>query len=188
MEFVPMEDLTTEHLILRKLRPEDARDYFDRIGSREEVTRYMLWKPHKSIEDSIASMEKARRGYETGTGYKWGIARKEDDRIVGVIDLLRFEEDGSCSFAYMLTPQVWGRGYGTEAVRAVFAFGFDRMELTAIRADHMTLNGASGAVMRKAGMVWQGTTPAKYVKDGVAYDADAYAVTAQQWRDFIGKI
>jgi len=99
-----------------------------------------------------------------------------------VVDLLRFDEaDSSCSFAYMLGQAYWGKGYGTEALKAVFGFAFDKMELQRIEADHMAENPASGAVMRKVGMQYLRTEKARYEKNGQLHDAHVYAITRQQW-------
>jgi RimJ/RimL family protein N-acetyltransferase len=81
----------------------------------------------------------------------------------------------------MLGQDFWGQGYGTEAVKAVFEFLFEEMDIQRIEADHMVENPASGAVMRKAGMVKTGLETAKYEKNGVLHDAVCYAITKEQW-------
>lgn len=183
MEFVEMRSIRTERLVLRKLRREDTRDYYDRLGSSEAVTKYMLFDPHRDISDSVASIEKALRRYEAGRCYRWGIALPSDDRIIGVMELLRFDEEAeSCSFAYMLAESCWGNGYGTEALRAALDFAFREMKVKTVEADHMAENAASGAAMRKAGMTYVRTDPAKYEKHGRLYDAPVYRITAEDWR------
>lgn len=178
MFFAEFRELETERLILRRLRREDTQDYYDRLGSSEAVTRYMLFSPHRDISESAASIEKTLRRYEAGNGYRWCIARKEDGRLIGVIDLLRLDpERSTCSFAYMLGEAFWGRGYGTEALKAVLSFAFRDLKVRAVIADHMAENAASGAAMRKAGMVYQYTEKAKYEKNGVFHDAPVYQIS-----------
>lgn len=182
MRYVQFEELNTPRLHLRRIRLEDAENYYERLGSSKEVTKYMLFQPHREISDSIASIEKNLRRYETGRNYRWVIARKETDELMGVIDLLGFnEETSTCSFAYMLGEDFWGRGYGTEALKAVFSFAFEKMEMERIEADHFAENTASGAVMRKVGMEYVGTILKKYEKDGIFHDAPQYAITRTQW-------
>ncbi len=174
--------VTTPRLILRKLEERDIPDYFERIGSSPNVTRFMLWEPHKDISESEASIRKALARYAEGSCCRWGIALREDDRIIGVIELLRFNEaDSSCSFAYMLGEDYWGKGYGTEALRAAFGYAFGVLKIDTITADHMADNPASGAVMRKAGMVYVRTIPRKYEKKGIWHDAAEYRITREQW-------
>ena len=179
---VQIPTIETPRLILRKLRREDTPRFYSRLASSAEVTKYMLWIPHRDPSESAASIEKVLKRYESGESCRWAIALKETDELIGIIDLLRFDEDAkSCSFAYMLGKAFWGKGYGTEAVKAVFAFAFDVLGMEVIAADHFTDNPASGAVMRKAGMVWQRTLPRQYEKNGRAFDAEEYRITKQQW-------
>lgn len=182
MQYADFRELKTHRLILRKMRAEDAPLYFARLGGSENVTRYMLFAPHKSMEESVRSVQKHLSRYEAGPYYHWVITEQGSDDLIGVISLLRTDaETGSCSFAYMLAQDFWGRGYGTEAVEAVFDFAFTKMEVQRIEADHMAENPASGAVMRKAGMLHTGTVPGKYEKDGIAHDAVCYCITKEQW-------
>ena len=174
MNFAPMKELETARLNLRRIRFDDLYDYYERIGSDGEVTRYLNVEPHQDISESIAAIEDILAGYEAD-GYCWGIALKEDDTLIGRFDLLRFdEEEQSCSFAYMLGKAWWSRGYATEAMTAVFRFATEELGIRKIIGDHMAPNTASGAVMRKAGMVQVGVVPGKYEKQGQIYDAVCY--------------
>ena len=182
MRYVEFEELYTPRLRLRKLTMEDVKPYYERIGSSAEVTKYMLFPPHADVSESVSSVEKALRRYREGKCYRFCIALRETDELIGIIEPLRFnEETGTCSFAYMLSRDFWGRGYGTEAVKAVLDFLFGKMEMERVEADHMAENVGSGAVMRKAGMVYTGIEPRKYEKNGVFHDAVSYAITRQQW-------
>ena len=163
---------------------EDVPLYYQRIGSSAEVTKYMLFSPHRDISESVASVEKALRRYREGKCYRFCIALRETDELIGIMEALRFDEEtSSCSFAYMLGKDFWGKGYGTEALTAVFGFLFTKMEIQRIEADHMAENAASGAVMRKAGMAHTGFIAGKYEKNGVLHDAHVYAITRQQYQN-----
>jgi ribosomal-protein-alanine N-acetyltransferase len=183
MKYVPFTELTTDRLRLRKLTLGDIPLYYERIGSSPEVTQYMLFQPHRDISESVASVQKALGRYAQGKCYRFCIAMKDSDELIGIIEPLRFGEAAStCSFAYMLGKEFWGRGYGTEALKAVLDFLFERMEMERVEADHMAENAASGAVMRKAGMVPTAAVPGKYEKNGILHDALCYAITREQWR------
>ena len=177
MNFAPMRELQTERLSLRQIRFEDLYDYYERIGSDGEVTKYLNFEPHQDISETIASIERTLERYEEGGCYRWAIALKEDDSLIGVFELLRFdEEEESCSFAYMLGKAWWNQGYATEAVKEAFRFAAEELGVKKIVADHMAPNAASGAVMRKAGMVCVGVIPGKYEKHGQIHDAVCYEV------------
>ena len=183
MIYSKLEELKTNHLLLRKFRVDDVQDFFVRVGGNANVTKYMLWEPHQSIEDTKSSVDKVLKRYEEGVCYTWAIALKEDDSVIGRIDLLRFDEvEHSCSFAYMIGDAYWGKGYGTEALSAILAYAFEKMQIEVVVADHMSENKASGAVMRKVGMHFVGTHSAKYEKDGAVMDADEYRITRETWK------
>lgn len=182
MYFAVFQEIHTSRLLLRKLQPEDTLPFFQRLASSAAVSKHMLWVPHKELSESIASIRKVLDRYEAGRCYRWAIARKEDDSLVGIIDLLAFDEQAdSCSFAYMLGQEFWGQGYGTEALSAVLDFAFSKMEIRVVTADHFAENPASGAVMRKAGMGYIRTIPGKYQKNGVLHDAPEYRITREEW-------
>ena len=182
MIFAEFRELHTDRLCLRKLTREDIPLYFTRLGGSEAVTEYMLFDAHTHISQSVASVEKALRRYVEGRCYRFCIALAETDELIGVIEALRFDEArSSCSFAYMLGQAFWGHGYGTEALNALLDFLFTSMDIRVVEADHMAENAASGAVMRKAGMVRTGVSPDKYEKHGILHDAVQYAITREQW-------
>ena len=91
MKYPEFQELHTARLRLRKIRMTDLQNYYTRLGSSEAVTRYMLFQPHKSVEESSASIEKWLGRYEAGKCYHWAIALRETDELIGVIDLLRLD-------------------------------------------------------------------------------------------------
>lgn len=177
MRYAEFKCLETDRLILRDIRMEDIQEYYERLYSDGDVCRYLLFDPHQDIGESLASIEDILQQYEKGNFYRWGITEKGDDSLIGVIGLVRVDEQtNTCSFAYLLACGYWNRGYGTEALTEVIRFAFEELEIERIVADHMAENPASGAVMRKVGMVHTGTERAKYEKAGRLYDAELYEI------------
>lgn len=177
MRYANFHPIETERLYLRQLRMEDVYEYYERLFGDADVSRYMLFDPHQDIGESLESLQRKLERYEEGPYYCWGVTTKEDDTLMGLIELLRFDEtEESCSFAYMLGCDYWNQGYGTEMLRAVIRFAFEELGIERIVADHMTRNPASGAVMRKAGMTQIATEEGKYEKLGIRYDADVYEI------------
>jgi len=177
MRYADFRSLETPRLILRDIRMEDIQEYYERLWGDGDVCRYLLHDPHQDIGESLQSIEKILEGYQAGKFYRWGITEKGDDSLIGIIGLVRIEEETStCSFAYMLGCDYWNRGYGTEVLKEVFRFAFEELEIQRIVADHMAENPASGAAMRKAGMVHIGTEKAKYEKHGYFHDAEVYEI------------
>lgn len=177
MKYVPFRTLETPRLILRDIRMEDIQEYYERLFSDGDVCRYLLFDPHQDIGESYEQIQSILQQYEEGKFYRWGITEKGDDSLIGIIGLVRIEEETSqCSFAYLLGCDYWNRGYGTEVLKEVIRFAFEELEIRRIVADHMAENPASGAVMRKAGMTHIGTEKGKYEKQCVLHDAQVYEI------------
>ena len=173
MNFAELRELQTDRLTLRRLSFDDLYDYYERLGSDGEVSKYMLFEPHQDIGETLALIEEALVRYEEENFYRWGI--ENEDGLIGVIELLHFDEESeSCTFTCMLGKQWWGQGYATEALKEIFRFAKEELGVKKITADHMAPNAASGAVMRKAGMVQVGVIPGKYEKHGQRHDAIVY--------------
>jgi len=152
--------LETDRLILRKLTPNDAEAVFA-YASDPEVTRYLIWDTHRSIEDSKAFLKQTINGYESGGDEAdwWGIVYKGDHRLVGSCGFESQERSGHARAAlgYVLSRAYWSRGLAPEAVRAMIRFGFDGMSLNRIEARCIAENVASARAMEKAGMTYEGT-------------------------------
>lgn len=70
-------------------------------------------------------------------------------RLVGGTGLHQSDEGGH-ELGYWITPDAWGRGYATEAARAVLAIA-DTLRIPEVLACHFVDNAASGRVLRKLG-------------------------------------
>lgn len=181
MKYAAFEEMKTNRLHLRKVRREDAPQFFRFAGS-ETVTKYMFWKTHADINESLSSIEKTLSRYEMGNCWRWGIALRDTEELIGIIDLLGIDETtGRCTFAYMLAEKFWGRGYAAEALTAILNFAFGQLGLETVWGEHFAPNAASGAVMRKAGMKYIGTEVGKYEKNGEIFDVPQYRITRKEW-------
>jgi len=177
MRYADFKIIEKDRLILRDIRMEDIQEYYERLWGDGDVCRYLLHDPHQDIGESLQSIENILQQYEKGKFYLWGITEKGDDSLIGMIGLVRLEEEtDTCSFVYMLGCDYWNQGYGTEVLKAVIQFAFEELEIQRIVADHMADNPASGAVMRKAGMQHIGTEKGKYNKHGILHDAEVYEI------------
>ena len=90
-------------------------------------------------------------------------------------------ENAAAEVGYSLARRFWNRGIMTEALQALIRYGFEEMHLNRIEAIHETDNPASGAVMRKCGMLHEGTMRSKLINKGKFVDVELYAILR---RDF----
>lgn len=142
--------IRTDRLVLRPLAEADWRR-LQQIGGVPEVARMMMvltvpW-PEEAVRHWIATGR-----FRGRPGYRLGIALR-DGALIGAAG---FGPDRS--LAYMLDRRYWGRGYATEAARALVADAFARFPaLDEIVADHFADNPASGAVLARLGFERTGT-------------------------------
>ena len=86
---------------------------------------------------------------------------REGSPLVGVAGLAWVEGHGpDVEAAYILRRDRWGRGYATEALRAVLEIGHEQLGMERIVALAYPENDASRRVMEKAGMRPDGTVEA----------------------------
>ncbi|HEX8366332.1 MAG TPA: GNAT family N-acetyltransferase [Allosphingosinicella sp.] len=81
--------------------------------------------------------------------------------LIGGIGFGR-KPDGGIELGYWLAPRHWGRGYATEAARAVLAAARDSLRLRRIEAGHFLDNPASGRVLDKLGFRPTGAIVPRY--------------------------
>ena len=79
MKFAEMKDLVTERLVLRRMSFDDLYNYYERICSDGNVTRYMKFEPHQDIGETLERLEKTLAEYEAGGRYCWVITVKGED-------------------------------------------------------------------------------------------------------------
>ena len=90
---------------------------------------------------------------EPGGWVQLSAEEREGGRLVGDVGLSPAEdESGVIKIGYTMAPDVQGRGYGTEAVRALIDYAFDTLGAAIVRAYASAANLASIRVAEKAGM------------------------------------
>jgi [ribosomal protein S5]-alanine N-acetyltransferase len=105
-----------------------------------------------------------------GTVTSWPWCR-DDDQVIGEITLeLDQDQPRMGSFAYVLHRQYWRRGDVTEAMRALFDFGFNQLKLHRIYDACDVRNLASARVMEKLGLRCEGHVRERLWKDGTLHD------------------
>jgi len=146
--------LETEHLRLRAPDLEDAEEVFATYARDPEVTRYLSFRPHQHVAQSRDFLRRCVANWAAEGPYTWLITRREDDRLLGVIDAR--PQGHRVELGYALGREHWGRGIMTEAVRAVIAWALGQPEIHRVWAVCDVDNGASARVLENAGMEREG--------------------------------
>ena len=180
----PIEQPTLEspRLILRPLSPDDAPIIACLAGKRE-IADTTLSIPHPYAEQQAKEwIAKTAENWSQRKGIVFAIVSKADRQLVGTAGLMHIEQEHSqAEMGYWIAVDQWGRGFATEAAKALIEFGFNVLGLNRIYAHHMLRNPASGRVMEKLGMLKEGILREKLRKWEIFEDVALYAVLKKDW-------
>jgi [ribosomal protein S5]-alanine N-acetyltransferase len=171
------ERLETERLLLRWPTAADAADIFARYASDPVVTKYLTWPPHKFVDDTLAFLEKRRTD---DTIFNWLVILRNGGQLLGSIGCQ--VENHIVQFGYCYARDAWGRGYATEAARAMVPNWLSNPAIWRVQAFCNPENLASIRVLEKAGLTYEGTLRKHAMTPNVRSapsDARCYAIVRE---------
>jgi RimJ/RimL family protein N-acetyltransferase len=172
-------NLRTERLTLRPFELSDAPDV-QRLAGAREVALNTLTVPHPYPDGAAEEWINAQRvGMEKGELYNFAIC--DADGLVGSMGLM-MRPHAIAEIGYWIGVPFWGRGYGSEAAREVLRFGFEDLELHRIYAGYFARNSASGRIMQKLGMQYEGTLRHHVLKWDEYLDVVYYGILRDEWK------
>ncbi|HEX8408995.1 MAG TPA: GNAT family N-acetyltransferase [Thermoanaerobaculia bacterium] len=172
-----MKTLKTERLTLRPFTQADA-PAVQRLCGAYEVALNTLMIPHP-YPDGAAEQWIAKHAEDFAENRNHHFA-VDDGELAGAMGLM-MKGDGIAEIGYWIAVPAWNRGYATEAARAVVRYGFEECGLHRIFAGHFTRNPASGKVMEKLGMQYEGTLRHHAFKWGEYLDVAFYGLLRDEW-------
>lgn len=175
---MPGKELRTAHLILRPLERAHLEFMLPLIGARE-VAATTLRIPHpytrKDAEDYFAAMEPE---VAKGNMVRLSLFIAASDEYCGSMGLHIERDHERAEMGYWIGVPYWGRGYASEAARAVVAYAFDELRLNRVFATVFKGNTASRRVAEKAGMRYEGCLRQHVNKWGQLLDVEVYGALA----------
>lgn len=149
--------LTINRLRLRPVEAADAQAIFDTYASCEAATRFMPFERHRQLSESLDFAERCARCWQDGSAYPWAITHATSGQFIGVIEIRL--SPPTADFGYIIGEAFWGKGYTTEAARAVVDWARTLPDIHRIWATCHPDNHASAAVLRKAGLSFEAELP-----------------------------
>ena len=177
--------LISENLILRRFSMEDAHSMYDNWASDSEVTKYLSWSAHKDIFTTKKVLDSWLPKYEDTQYYQWAIDLKSIGEPIGSIALVQIDNDiEMCEIGYCIGRAFWNKGVMTEALKAVIAFCFNEIVFNRIMARHHLGNPASGRVMQKCGLKYEGLLRQVMKNNkGELVDCKYYSILKEEYND-----
>jgi len=174
----PPERIETERLILRKPYMEDAPAVFTGWAQDVEVTRYLTWRPHTSLEQSQAIVTIAVSAWKEETRFPYMVTLKESDEVIGMIDPRI--EGSKVGVGYVVGRVQWGNGYMPEATLAIIEWAFQQPQIYRVYATTDVENIGSQRVLEKVRMQLEGVLRKYIVHPNISdipRDSYIYAIT-----------
>ncbi|WP_210651089.1 GNAT family N-acetyltransferase [Nocardioides sp. SYSU D00065] len=171
--------LRTERLVLRPHEPADADAFVDAWAS-EEWTSMLLSRPMNRAE----VQEMVRRRTEPGDGTFVGLVVVTHAGDVVGDSMLHLQGTGLTEgeIGWTILPQHAGRGFATEAARAVLRLGFEHYGLRRIVANLDARNDRSAALCERLGMRREVHRVGDFWSKGTWTSSYEYALLAEEWR------
>jgi ribosomal-protein-alanine N-acetyltransferase len=142
--------IQTPRLYLRQFTMADAGRAYDNWMSDDDVTEFLSWETHRSREESENIIRRWLLAYELGS-LDWCITLRQDPEPIGGITAVQdFPERGYCEIGYCLSKDHWGKGYMTEAVKAVTAYIFQNTDYLWVQARCDSENHGSRRCLEKS--------------------------------------
>lgn len=174
--------IETPRLLLRPFAPSDAPEV-RRLAGEREIALNTSSVPHP-YEDGMAEawIAQHQEFFEKAEHVICAIVERESKTLAGAAGLLLNAEHRHAELGYWIGKPFWGRGYATEAAKALLDYAFERYALPSgeplerVFARHFGRNPQSGRVLEKIGMNYEGTQKRHFLKWGEFVDLALYGV------------
>lgn len=170
--------LETARLRLRPYEESDIPDLVALIGVKK-VAATTLRIPHPYTEQDARTFLTAITG---SADIRRAVTLRNGGGLIGGIGLAVEGAYQRAELGYWLGVSYWGRGYATEAAQEMVRFGFEQIGLHRVFASHFAHNPASGRVLRKLGMRYEGCQRGHIVKWGKPIDLELYGILRSEWQ------
>jgi len=159
MKHLGTQTLETSRLILQRFCIEDASAMFHNWASDPAVTRYLTWPTHTDESITRALLEDWVPRYRDERYYHWAIVPKGTRNLpIGSIAVVALDDQvEKATIGYCIGRNWWHQGITSEALSAVIAFLLYDVGINRVEAYHDPRNPHSGDVMKKCGMIYEGT-------------------------------
>ncbi len=142
-------EIWTEHLNLRRYRPEDAEPLHKYLGTDPEMYKYSGWNPYATTEMALETIHRFIDSYKDEHVYSW--VMDVDDAVVGTIGAYDYN-DGCIEVGCSVVKGWQGRGFATEALKKVLEYLTENEGIGCVTAWCASGNIGSQRVLEKAGM------------------------------------
>ena len=147
--------LANELIMMRSFEPADVVPVLALASAREIAENTFV--PHPYSQDAAEEfVNRVREQWSSDEAYVFAILDRSSDAFVGAMGIHPEGKHNSAKVGFWIGKPFWGRGLATSALGLLIRFGFEQLNLNRIEAGHLVHNAASGRVMQKADMRYEG--------------------------------
>jgi [ribosomal protein S5]-alanine N-acetyltransferase len=169
--------LETSRLRIRPYSDADIPELLPLIGTREVAATTLRIAHPYTKQDARDFFELAKEPDKL-----WlAITLRADGKQIGGIGMRIEPQHRHAELGYWLGVAYWGQGYATEAAREMLRYGFEELGLHRIFATHFKHNAASGRILKKIGMHYEGCQREHLLKWGEFVDSEMYGILRRDW-------
>ena len=104
-------------MILQRLKYEDAEEIFYTYASKPEATRFVSWRTHRRMEDTMHFLATSRYLWTKHKDFSYSVRLRDSHRLIGGVGCVN--HDGEIELGYIFSPTQWNNGFATEGCRAI---------------------------------------------------------------------
>lgn len=174
--------LETRRLWLRWARLADAQAIV-RLAGEKAVAEMTARIPHPyHPDDAERFIFQSRRSNADGQGLQLAITPvAKPNSLIGMVGISPSPETGKPDLGYWLGSPYWGKGYATEAVRALIDAFFAYGEEDEVTACARVINPGSRRVLEKCGFAYQGAGLSELPARCGLYPVDHFRLDRRTW-------
>ncbi len=172
-------NLETPRLWLRQATEADAGAIL-RLFSDPQVSRFHDLDTFTHLDQAKAVIERRKTGFESDRGIRWAIALKPNNSLIGSCGFTWNRAANQAEVGYELAREFWRQGIMTEALSAIFSYGFEVKNLHRILAEVMVDNLASKQLLKKLGFQSQGVLKEHGFWKGKHHDLEQFVLSKPQ--------
>jgi RimJ/RimL family protein N-acetyltransferase len=172
--------LHTERLTLRPMQQSDLPAVFE-YRTLPEVSKYLLWRPEvlKDLQERWAGL--AEKPNIIGTWYNLLVYPTGSNQLLGDVGI-HFLDEHQVEIGYVFNPVHQGKGYASEALKAIVHYLFAVMGKHRISASVDPLNDRSINLLQKIHMRKEAHFRKSLLQNGEWVDDCIYAILREDWQ------
>ena len=174
--------IETERLTLRQFTMEDAESAMNNWAGDDHVQKMYGEPSYKTIDAAAKLLEKYIKSYDKGNFYRWAVIERASGECIGQVAFFLVDTGNHFGeIEYCIGTAFQGKGYATEATKAVIDYGFKQIGFHKVQICVRPSNLASKRVIEKCGFTYEGTLRDYFFIDGKYEDRMFFSILEDEY-------